>query len=173
MISPATQTRDIVQNDSKLKPIQEANKKEEDVAEMAATMQQQMIFLMPIMTVFIALRLPSGLALYWISGTIITMVTQYFVSGWGGLATYWNKYVATVGPLKGKYLNVPAAKVLTKIPKKIHVKKTALFTKSSSDNDLANVLKNIGGSSAAVKPKNKNATKSKKTSRQKRRKLRK
>lgn len=170
MISPATQTRDVVKNDSKLKPVQEANKKEEDVAEMAATMQQQMIFLMPVMTVFIALSLPSGLALYWIAGTVITMVTQYFVSGWGGLATYWNKYVAVRGPFKGKYLNVPIGKVLTKIPKKIHVKKTPLFTKSSSGEDLASVLKNIGGSSAAVKPKNKNATKSKKTNRQKRRK---
>lgn len=173
MISPATQTRDVVKNDSKLKPVQEANKKEEDVAEMAVTMQQQMIFLMPIMTVFIAIRLPSGLALYWIAGTVITMVTQYFVSGWGGLATYWNKYVAAAGPLRGKYINVPAAKVLTKIPKKIHVKKTALFTKNSNGGDLASVLKNIDGNSTAIKPKNKNATKSKKINRPKRRKKKK
>lgn len=170
MISPATQTRDVVKNDSKLKPVQEANKKEEDIAEMATTMQQQMIFLMPIMTVFIALRLPSGLALYWIAGTVITMVTQYFVSGWGGLATYWNKYFTNLGPFKGKYLSVPTGKVLTKIPKKIHVKKTPLFTKSSSGGDLANALKNMDGSNISTKPKNKNATKSKKINRQKRRK---
>lgn len=170
MISPAVQTRDIVKNDSKLKTIQEVNKKEEDIAEMATTMQQQMIFLMPIMTVFIALKLPSGLALYWIAGTIITMITQYFVSGWGGLATYWNKYAANFGPLKGKYIKISSEKVLTKIPKKIHLKKTSLFSDKSSGAELANVLKNIDGSNASVKPRNKNATKPKKASRSKRRK---
>lgn len=170
MISPATQTRDIVKNDSKLKSIQEANKKEEDIAEMATTMQQQMIFLMPIMTAFIALRLPSGLALYWIMGTVITMTTQYFISGWGGLAAHWNKYVASAGPLKGKYLKTSVDKVLTRIPKKIHVKKTPIFIKNSNSENLANVLKNIGGSGAVIKPRNKNATKSKKINRQKRRK---
>ena len=168
MISPATQTRDVVQNDSKFKPVQEVNKKEEDVAEMAATMQQQMIFLMPVMTTFIALKLPSGLALYWISGTIITMVTQYFVSGWGGLAIYWNKYIASFGPLKGKYMTASAGKFLTKIPKKIHVKKTSLFAKNSNGTDLASVLKKIDGSSSAIKPKNKKATKTKKSNRPKR-----
>lgn len=173
MISPATQTRDVVKNNSSLKPIQEANKKEEDIAEMATTMQQQMIFLMPIMTTVIALKLPSGLALYWIAGTVITMVTQYFVSGWGGLATYWNKYVTRFEPFKGKYIKVPEAKVLTKIPKKIHLKKTSLFSKDSSGEELASVLKNIDGSSNAIKPRNKNATKSKKTIRLKKHKTKK
>ncbi len=168
MVSPATQTRDVVKNNSSLKPIQEANKKEEDVAEMAATMQQQMIFLMPIMTTVIALKLPSGLALYWIAGTIITMVTQYFVSGWGGLATYWNKYITKFGPFKNKYIKIPEAKVLTKIPKKIHLKKSPLFIKNSTGGELANVLKNIDGSNNAIKPRNTNATKPKKASRLKR-----
>lgn len=168
MISPATQTRDVVKNNSSLKPIQEANKKEEDIAEMATTMQQQMIFLMPIMTIVIALKLPSGLALYWIAGTVITMVTQYFVSGWGGLAVYWNKYMTKVGPFKDKYIKVPEGKVLTKIPKKIHLKKTSLFSKNSAGEELASVLKNIGGSDNAIKPRNKNATKPKKVSRSKR-----
>ncbi len=168
MVSPATQTRDVIKNNSSLKPIQEANKKEEDIAEMATTMQRQMIFLMPIMTTVIALRLPSGLALYWIAGTIITMVTQYFVSGWGGLATYWNKYMTKVGPFKDRYIKVPEGKVLTKIPKKIHLKKTSLFSKSSTDGELASVLKNIDGSNSAIKPRNKNATKPKKAGRSKR-----
>lgn len=168
MISPATQTRDIVKNDSKVKPIQEANKKEEDIAEMATTMQQQMIFLMPIMTAVIALKLPSGLALYWIMGTVVTMVTQYFVSGWGGLASYWNKYIAGFGPLKGKYMEVKTEKNLTAIPKKIHINKTPIFGKASKGGDLANVLKNIDGSSEEIKPRNKKATKPKKTGRLKR-----
>jgi len=98
------------------------------------------------------------------------MVTQYFVSGWGGLATYWNKYIATFGPLKGKYIKISSEKVLTKVPKKIHLKKTSLFNNKSSGTELANVLKNIGGSNNEVKPRNKNATKPKKASRLKRRK---
>lgn len=159
MISPATQTRDLVSNNSKDKSVQNANKKEEDVAEMAATMQQQMIFMMPIMTVFIALKLPSGLALYWVIGTIVTMVTQYFISGWGGLATYWNKYVANFGPFKGKYLNVTSGNDLTKIPSKIYVKKNELFKKKTTSGSLADVLKNIDGNKSPLKPKNKRATK--------------
>ncbi|MBU1033366.1 YidC/Oxa1 family membrane protein insertase [Patescibacteria group bacterium] len=163
MISPATQIKDAVPNDSKLKKVQDANKKEEDVAEMAATMQQQMIFLMPVMTAVIALKLPSGLALYWIAGTIVTMVTQYFVSGWGGLAIYWNKYVASAGPLKGKYMPTSSGKSLTEIPKKINLKKASIFQKPSKSGDLASVLKNLDGGTAPIKPRNKKATKSKKT----------
>ncbi len=159
MISPATQTRDLINNNSKDKNVQTANKKEEDIAEMAVTMQQQMIFMMPIMTVFIALKLPAGLALYWVIGTIITMITQYFVSGWGGLVIYWNKYMTVFGPFKGRLLSVSSNKSLTKIPKKILVKSNALFTKKTNSENLADVLKSIGGSSSPSKPKNKRATK--------------
>lgn len=159
MISPATQTRDLVSNNSRDKNIQNANKKEEDVAEMAATMQQQMIFMMPIMTVFIALKLPAGLALYWVIGTIVTMITQYFVSGWGGLAIYWNKYVASFGPFKGKFLKTSSEKTLTKIPSKIYLKKNELFKKKTTSESLVNVLKNIDGNKTPTKPKNKRATK--------------
>jgi len=88
MIAPGAEKRDIVPNKSKKKTVQEANKKEEDVAEMAQSMQQQMIFLMPIMTGVIALRFPSGLALYWIMTTLFSIGQQYYVSGWGGITTY-------------------------------------------------------------------------------------
>ncbi len=162
MISPAAQTRDVIDNNSKIKTVQEANKKEEDIAEMAATMQQQMIFLMPIMTTFIALKLPSGLALYWVVGTIITIITQYFVSGLGGLATYWNRYIANFGPMKGKYINISSNKTLTLIPKKIHLKKKSLFQKNTDNQSLVGVLKNLDGNSNPIKPKNKRATKPKK-----------
>jgi hypothetical protein len=162
MIVPATQTRDLVDNKSKLKIIQDANKKEEDIAEMAATMQQQMIFMMPIMTVVISLKLPAGLALYWVIGTIITMITQYFVSGWGGLAIYWNKYIASWGPLKGKTITAESGKKLTLIPSKIHIKKNILFAKPDQSKSLAGALENIGGNVTPIRPKNKRATKIKK-----------
>lgn len=61
------------------------DKKAEDLASMASSMQSQMAFVMPVMTAFIALKFPSGLALYWILSTIFSIIQQYFVSGWGGL----------------------------------------------------------------------------------------
>lgn len=88
MLLPATEVRDIVPNKSKVKKVKEENKKEEDVAEMASTMQQQMLFLMPIMTGFFALRFPSGLGLYWIATTVASIIQQYVLSGPGGLETY-------------------------------------------------------------------------------------
>ncbi len=49
-------------------------------------MQKQMLYLMPLMTVFIGWRLPAGLVLYWLATTIFSLFQQYFVSGWGDLA---------------------------------------------------------------------------------------
>lgn len=63
----------------------------EDVAEMAASMQQQMVFMMPIMTIIFSLQFPSGLALYWVITTAFSLAQQLIVSGPGGLALYANK----------------------------------------------------------------------------------
>lgn len=60
----------------------------EDVAEMAQTMQQQMVFMMPIMTVIFSLQFPSGLALYWVITTAFSLIQQLVVSGPGGLSLY-------------------------------------------------------------------------------------
>jgi YidC/Oxa1 family membrane protein insertase len=91
MILPGGETPDVVPNNSKNKNIQQENKKEEDMAEMANSMQKQMLFIMPIMTGFIAIKFPSGLALYWVATTVYSIVQQYFVSGWGGLSMYWQR----------------------------------------------------------------------------------
>lgn len=88
MLMPATETPDVVPNNSKKRKTQEANKKEEDTAEMAATIQQQMLFMMPVMTGVFALSFPSGLSLYWVITTIFSIVQQYFISGPGGIVTY-------------------------------------------------------------------------------------
>lgn len=63
----------------------------EDIAEMAGAMQQQMVFMMPIMTVIFSLQFPSGLALYWVITTAFSLVQQLVVSGPGGLVLYWAK----------------------------------------------------------------------------------
>ncbi|MFH2118368.1 MAG: YidC/Oxa1 family membrane protein insertase [Candidatus Paceibacterota bacterium] len=96
MIAPGAEIPDVVSNKSKKKKIQEANKKEENTAEMAATMQQQMLFIMPLMTGFLAARFPSGLALYWVVATVFSVAQQYYVSGWGGLASYWQRLLIKI-----------------------------------------------------------------------------
>jgi YidC/Oxa1 family membrane protein insertase len=88
MISPGGEIRDIVPNKAKSKKVQQENKKEENMAGMAASMQQQMLFMMPIMTVFIAARFPSGLTVYWVITTLFSIGQQYMVSGLGGLKSY-------------------------------------------------------------------------------------
>lgn len=94
MIAPGAEKEDVVPNDSSSKKIQKENEKEEDMAEMAQSMQQQMMFIMPIMTGFFALQFPSGLALYWVATTVFSIGQQYYVSGWGGLETYSKRIVA-------------------------------------------------------------------------------
>ncbi len=59
--------------------------KTEDVQDMTETMQQQSLFIMPFVSIVFASNLSSGLALYWVAGTILSIFQQYFVSGWGGL----------------------------------------------------------------------------------------
>ncbi|HEX7017916.1 MAG TPA: YidC/Oxa1 family membrane protein insertase [Patescibacteria group bacterium] len=88
MIAPGAETPDIVPNKATSKKVKAKNEKEEDMAEMAASMQQQMLFLMPVMTGFFAARFPAGIALYWVITTFFSIAQQYYISGWGGLITY-------------------------------------------------------------------------------------
>ncbi len=46
---------------------------------------QLMQFVMPFVTFFFALNFPAGLALYWTTTSLFSMVQQYFVTGWGSL----------------------------------------------------------------------------------------
>jgi len=96
MIAPGGETADVIPNDSKKKAVKEANKKEEDIADMAGMMQKQMIFLMPVMTGFFALQFPAGLALYWVATTVLSAIQQYFVTGFGGLETYSKRALAFI-----------------------------------------------------------------------------
>jgi YidC/Oxa1 family membrane protein insertase len=50
--------------------------KDED---MMAIMNKQMLYFMPILTVVIGIQFPGGLALYWLTTTILTGVQQYYL----------------------------------------------------------------------------------------------
>lgn len=45
----------------------------------ATIMNKQMLYMMPIMTVFIGMTLPSGLALYWLVSTLLTIIQQVYI----------------------------------------------------------------------------------------------
>ncbi|GAC1566410.1 MAG: hypothetical protein NVS3B14_08440 [Ktedonobacteraceae bacterium] len=52
----------------------------------AMTQQMQIMqFVMPVITLVFALSFPAGLALYWTTTSVFSMVQQYFVTGWGSL----------------------------------------------------------------------------------------
>lgn len=68
--------------------------KTDDVADMSASMQKQMVFMAPIMTLvmFVILPLSAGLALYWTASTFFTIIQQYFLAGWGGATPFVERW---------------------------------------------------------------------------------
>lgn len=91
MIVPATDTTAEHQLATKTKTKKD-DEQAQDMSQMAQTMQSQMVFIMPFITFLIALRFPSGLALYWVASTVFSLVQQYFVSGLGGLKTRLTRF---------------------------------------------------------------------------------
>jgi len=61
-----------------------AKKTPEKSDDIAASMQSSMIYMFPVMTLFIGLRFPAGLALYWLVFSSFQAFQQYKTSGWGG-----------------------------------------------------------------------------------------
>jgi YidC/Oxa1 family membrane protein insertase len=51
-------------------------------------MMGQMMMFMPIMFGYITLGLPAGLTLYWTTSNILSLLQQYFVTGWGSLVDW-------------------------------------------------------------------------------------
>jgi YidC/Oxa1 family membrane protein insertase len=51
-------------------------------------MMGQMMLFMPIFFGYITLGLPSGLTLYWTVSNILSIVQQYFITGWGSLVSW-------------------------------------------------------------------------------------
>jgi len=50
-----------------------------------AQQAQMMLWMMPMMFTFFALSFPSGLALYWVVNSVVRIVIQYRMTGWGGM----------------------------------------------------------------------------------------
>ncbi len=58
------------------------NKKEDESngPDMASMMQKQMLYVMPVFSAFIALKLPSGLVLYWVVSTVVSALQQLYAN---------------------------------------------------------------------------------------------
>jgi YidC/Oxa1 family membrane protein insertase len=50
-------------------------------------MSQSMLIL-PLMFAYIGFTFPAGAVLYWVVGSLLSMIQQYVISGWGSLANY-------------------------------------------------------------------------------------
>jgi YidC/Oxa1 family membrane protein insertase len=52
---------------------------DDNSAKMMASMQKNMMYMFPVMTAFIALRLPAALPLYWVTTTLFGIAQQYLL----------------------------------------------------------------------------------------------
>lgn len=63
-------------------------KTEEDTM---GAVQSQMMYMMPLMIGYFAFSFPAGLAIYWNTYTILGIIQQYKISGWGGMESWITK----------------------------------------------------------------------------------
>ena len=61
-------------------------KEKEGIEESMGAIQSQMVYLMPIMIGYFAFTFPIGLAIYWNTYTVLGIIQQHRISGWGGLS---------------------------------------------------------------------------------------
>lgn len=54
-------------------------KKDSDMPDMAQMMNKQMLYLGPFLTLFIGIKFPAGLSLYWLAGTLFMLVQQIVI----------------------------------------------------------------------------------------------
>ncbi len=66
-------------------------KEKESTEDAMQAVQGQMTFMMPLMIGYFAFTFPIGLAIYWNTLTILGIVQQYVVAGWGGFSPILQK----------------------------------------------------------------------------------
>lgn len=66
--------------------------KKQDFAEALQSSQGQLVYLFPVFLLLWANVLSSGIFLYWFVSTLVGIVQQYYITGWGGLKP-WIKLI--------------------------------------------------------------------------------
>lgn len=89
MMAPAKQLT--IYKDDKPKEVKE----KEGMDEAMSSMQGQVTYLMPVMIGYFAFQFPVGLAFYWNTFTIMGIIQQYRIAGWGGLTDIVRKIRVT------------------------------------------------------------------------------
>ena len=56
------------------------------------------MLILPLMFGYLGFTFPAGAVLYWVVGSVLSMIQQYVISGWGSLANYL-KFLPTTGGL--------------------------------------------------------------------------
>lgn len=69
-----------------------AKKTEGNLDDMMSSMQQQMLYLFPLLTIVIGYSFPLALVIYWGALSFFQMIQQYYVSGWGGLSPLLKRF---------------------------------------------------------------------------------
>ncbi len=69
-------------------------KEKEGIEDAMASVQGQMVYMMPLMIGYFAFQFPIGLAIYWNTFTIMGIVQQYRIAGWGGLNGIVKKFTS-------------------------------------------------------------------------------
>ena len=67
-------------------------KEKEGLEESMGQVQSQMVYMMPVMIGYFAFSFPIGLAIYWNTYTILGIIQQYRLTGWGGIADFVSKF---------------------------------------------------------------------------------
>jgi YidC/Oxa1 family membrane protein insertase len=65
-----------------------------------AAQSQMMLIMMPLLFAYMTFQFASGLALYWVVSNIISIVMQYYITGWGGLTWFTKKNDQSGKPTK-------------------------------------------------------------------------
>jgi membrane protein insertase Oxa1/YidC/SpoIIIJ len=78
-----------------------AEKTETSTDDAMVEAQQQMLIMFPLMTLLIGYKFPSGLVVYWFIFSLLSMIQQYLITGWGGLAPWLQKASLLKSPTHG------------------------------------------------------------------------
>lgn len=78
-ISQFFQTKMLMSKTPKKPAVSEQNKKSDQMAQFSQIMQKQMLYFLPIFTVFILWRLPSAIGLYWLITALFSVFQQYLI----------------------------------------------------------------------------------------------
>lgn len=70
-------------------------KEKEGVEDSMGQVQSQMVYMMPVMIGYFSFTFPIGLAIYWNTYTILGIIQQHRISGWGGMSDMIGKLRGT------------------------------------------------------------------------------